>query len=60
MVYYGEAADQLSNSITVDSQDDFVVIEGLTNKRTYYFAVVAYNALGIESDLSNIASKLIQ
>jgi len=59
-VYYGKAADQLSNTITVDSLDNFVVIEGLTNEQTYYFAVVACNELGTESGLSNISSKFIQ
>lgn len=59
-VYYGDAEHQLINSITVNSPlNNFVVIEGLTNEQTYYFAVVAFNEPGIESELSNIVSKKI-
>jgi len=41
-VYYGDATDQLTNEVTVDSFDSYVVIEGLPNGQTCYFAVIAY------------------
>lgn len=58
-VYYGNAVDQLNDSVPINSLDEFVVIEGLTNEQTYYFAVVACNSIGVESELSNISSTFI-
>lgn len=59
-VYYGNDVDQLTNSMTVNSFDSSAEIENLLNDQTYYFAVVAFNDLGVESELSNISSKYIQ
>ncbi|MCW8998434.1 MAG: fibronectin type III domain-containing protein, partial [Kangiellaceae bacterium] len=57
-IYYGQDADNLIDYILVEdpSQTSYVV-EGLFTNTVYYFSVVACNSLGIESDLSNIASK---
>jgi hypothetical protein len=60
IVYYSETEGELNNSTTVDVQNNSVVIENLTTEQTYYFAVVAVNDLGVESELSNVSSKFIQ
>ncbi len=59
-IYYGTSANNLTNSVTIDSSTTTTKIIGNLNiQQTYYFAVVAINALGIESEQSTIASKLI-
>jgi hypothetical protein len=59
-IRYGTASSALSNSVDVANAGvTSAVIEGLS-PATWYFAVVAYNAAGVESDLSSIAQKTIQ
>jgi hypothetical protein len=56
-IHFGQSAAELNQLIEVsDAASTTYVINGLTSG-TYYFAVSAYNSFGIESPLSNIASK---
>ena len=58
-VYYGTSANALTMSVTIsDAATTSYVLSGLT-PGTYYFAVVAYNAEGLDSPESNMASKSI-
>jgi hypothetical protein len=58
-VAYGRAADALNDSATVDNPGlSSYTVDGLS-QGTWYFAVVVVNASGVESDLSNVASKTI-
>lgn len=53
-VYYGTTSRVYTNSIRFSDLDD-VVIDGLEAGVTYYFAVTAVNAFGLESPFSNEA-----
>jgi Fibronectin type III domain len=58
-IYYGTSANALTMTVTVsDATATSYVVGGLT-PGTYYFAVVAYNAEGMDSGESNMASKSI-
>ena len=57
-VYMGTASGTYSSSITVESTTNYTVSD-LAVGSTYYFAVTAYNASGIESSFSNEVSKSI-
>jgi hypothetical protein len=58
-IYYGTDAGNLSQSIDVPgAATTTYVITGLA-PGTYFFAVNAYNAMGIDSGNSDIASKTI-
>jgi hypothetical protein len=58
-ILYGAGADELDRSIEVkNSSVSTFVVENLT-AGTWYFAVVAVNALGSASSPSNVASKTI-
>jgi hypothetical protein len=58
-ISYGRSADSLDSAITVNNASiSTYVVENLT-AGTWYFGVVAINSLGLESPLSNIASKTI-
>jgi hypothetical protein len=58
-VAYGRAADALSQTATVSNAGlSSFTVEGLS-QGTWYFAVIAVNALGVESELSNVASKTV-
>ena len=58
-IYYGLAADRLTNVISVNSPGvtRFVVQNLAPN--TYYFVATAVNSDGIESDFSNIVTKTV-
>jgi len=56
-VYYGTSEDNLLKVVSVN--DTKFTIKDLTPNTTYYFGVVAFNDLGVESEQSNIASKKI-
>jgi hypothetical protein len=58
-IYYGTDESSLNEVITVDTaKTTTYVIKGLA-PGIYYFAVVAFNALGVDSSKSNIARKTI-
>ena len=58
-VHYGRSATDLSTVITIDNSGiTSYVIEGLT-PGTWYFATTAFDAQGLESEFSNVASKAI-
>ncbi len=58
-VHYGTSASALTQSIEVSGATSTTyVVHGLS-AGTYYFAVSAYNSLGIDSALSNIASNTL-
>jgi hypothetical protein len=59
-VYWGTAADTLVNVIPIDNPGvTTYVVENLPGGSTYYFATSAFDSSGIESALSNVASKSI-
>ena len=58
-VVYGQSSTELSQSVTIPSAViTSTTIEGLT-RGTWYFAVKAYTAASVESNLSNVAYKII-
>ena len=58
-IYWGTSQSSLSNSITVNNSGlSSFVVEQLS-PATWYFAVSALNAQGVESSRSNVASKTI-
>ena len=58
-IYYGTSTSAMTTTITVASATETsYVVSGLA-PGTYYFAVVAYNAAGVDSPESNVASKTI-
>ena len=60
-IYYGTSPDSLTNVILINNPGlTSYVIDGLPGKVTYYFAVTAIDSVGLESSLSNIASKYIE
>ena len=56
IIYYGTNKSNLSNSI----QSSSTQLELTLEPGTYHFAVTAINSSGIESELSNIATKEIK
>ena len=59
-VHYGTAPGNYTESVQLSGHEmTSVVIEDLRPAH-WYFTVTAYNSVGVESDLSNPASKLIQ
>jgi len=60
IVYYGRSANQLTNSIIINSSTtESITIENLRKEETYYFSVSAFNALNIESERTVNVSKII-
>jgi hypothetical protein len=58
-IYYGTSAGAWTSTITVlDAAETSYVVAGLASG-TYYFAVVAFNADGVDSPQSNVGSKKI-
>jgi hypothetical protein len=59
-IYYGTAANSLNQSVQVSNVGaSSFTVSNLTSG-TWYFGVTAYNASGVESGLSNVASKAVQ
>lgn len=58
-IYWGAAADKLSNSITVKSPGVARYIVENLGPGQYFFAMTAFNAQGVESAKSAVASKKI-
>ncbi len=59
-IYYGTNSANLSNVLQVANPTATSAAVQSLSPATWYFAVRAYNSLGVESALSNIASKTIQ
>jgi len=61
-IYYGATPDSLRSSILIDEngitdyQANLLNID-LSSSNTYYFGIVAFNSLGVESAISNIIRK---
>lgn len=58
-IYYGTDAQSLTQSVNVDSAGITTYVVTNLGTGTWYFAISAYNAAGVESNASNIASKTI-
>ena len=59
-IYYGTNSNDLSQMIEVNSPSTVQYKIDNLAKGDHYFTVVAINALGMESDLSNIVNKRIE
>jgi hypothetical protein len=59
-IYWGPAPGTYPSSVSVDNPGLTSYVVGNLAPGTYYFAISAYNATGLESGLSNVASKTIQ
>ena len=58
-IYWGQDAQNMSNSADLNTPGtDTYIVEDLT-PATWYFAVSVVDTAGVESELSNIASKTI-
>jgi hypothetical protein len=56
-IYWGTSSSALSHTITINSVGvTSEVVSGL-GSGTYYFALMSYNSVGVESKLSNVVSK---
>jgi hypothetical protein len=59
-VYFGTSETNLNQyRATEDANGTELNLSGLNNNTTYYFAVVAFNNFYVESEPSNISSKII-
>jgi hypothetical protein len=58
-IYYGTNSSSLTQSVTISTVGTTTYMIGSLGSGTWYFAIRAYNATGVESDLSNLASKTI-
>jgi len=58
-VIYGRAADALDQSVAVNNAGLTSYVVSNLSQGTWYFAVLAVNQGGSESDISNVASKVI-
>lgn len=59
-VLYGTSAENLNQQIQIANAGISTHVVDNLNAGTYYFGVKAYNSSGLDSDLSNIVSKIIQ
>jgi hypothetical protein len=57
-VYYGKSAAAMTSTIDVDSGATSFMVRDLA-PATWFFAVKAYTNSGAESELSNVASKVV-
>jgi hypothetical protein len=58
-IVYGRSADQLEQSTTVSNPGLTSLTISNLSTGTWYFGVIAVNAAGSESNVSNVATKLI-
>ena len=58
-IYYSTDQNNLNNIVYVTENDTAVVIKNLDVEELYYFGISAINTLGVESELSNVVSKII-
>jgi hypothetical protein len=60
-IYYGTASNSLNQSVQVaNAGASNFTVTNLTDGTTWYFGVTSYNASGLESGMSNVASKAVQ
>lgn len=58
-IYYGISQGNYSNQILVDNPGITTYVVDNLNPNTYYFVSTAINSAGIESNVSNVASKTV-
>lgn len=58
-VYYGNDALNLTQSVLVAGAGNTSHVVGGLSQGTYYFAVATLNSMGVVSDLSNTASRIV-
>jgi len=58
-IVYGHGSTSLNKAINVTNAGLSTYTVGSLSPGTWYFALKAYNSIGIESDLSNLAAKTI-
>lgn len=58
-ISYGRSPDELDRSIVIDSASVLECAIEQLDAGTWYFAVVAYNAYGLEGPKSNVAAKTV-
>jgi hypothetical protein len=58
-IYYGTSASAMTQTVTISSVGVTTHVLSNLNAQTYYFGVMAYNAAGVESKLSNVVSKTL-
>ena len=59
-IYYGASSTQLTQTIQLANAGLTTYVVRDLAPGTWYFAVTAYNSAGVESALSNIASKVVR
>jgi Fibronectin type III domain len=58
-ILYGTSANSLSRSVQIANPGVATYVVSNLSPATWYFAVRSYNTTGVESALSNVASKTI-
>jgi len=58
-IYYGTNANSLTQTVSINTVGVTTYMVNSLSAGTWYFAIRSYNAMGVESDLSNMASKTI-
>jgi hypothetical protein len=58
-IYYGTNANSLTQTVNIGTVGVTTHMVNSLSAGTWYFAIRSYNASGVESDLSNVASKTI-
>lgn len=59
-IYYGTNANSLTQTVEISNASVSTYVLSNLSPATWYFAVKSRTAAGVESDLSNVASKTIQ
>lgn len=58
-IYYGTNANSLTQTVSINTVGVTNYVVGNLSAGTWYFAMRSVNAAGVESDMSNVASKII-
>lgn len=58
-IYYGTSPGNYPNPISINSAGMTTYVVGNLSPGTYYFVSTAVNSMGIESDYSNVAQKVV-
>ena len=58
-IYYGTSKTDLSHTLTLSYVGITTYVISNLGSGTYYFAILAYNALGVQSNLSNIVTEVL-